>query len=124
MKEILKKNNLKVTANRVEILELINKLDIDATIKKILDNTTIDKSTVYRTIETFLEKKIIETSINHKNELYYTINEQHKHYIKCIKCHKKEVINICPIENLEKNGYKIINHKIEIEGICNKCQTN
>ena len=122
MKEILKKNRLKVTPNRLEILELINKLDMDATIKNILSNTTIDKSTVYRIVEAFLEKNVIETSINYKNELYYMIKEEHKHYIKCIKCHKKQEINICPIEEIEEKGFKVINHKIEIDGICNNCQ--
>ena len=69
-----------------------------------------------------IEKNIIETSINYKNELYYQIKQEHKHYIKCIKCHKKEEINICPVEDLEKKGFKIITHTIEIDGICNKCQ--
>ena len=120
IENLLKENNLKITKQRIEILNIINKLDLEATMKNILEQTTIDKSTVYRTIETLLKNKVIETSINHKNELYYQINE-HKHYIKCIKCHEKKEINICPVETIEKNGFKIISHKIEIDGICNKC---
>lgn len=124
IEELLKKHNLKATKQRIEILNLINKLDIDATNKNILKNTTIDKSTVYRTIETFVENNIIETSINHKNQLYYLIKQDHIHYIKCIKCHKKEEINICPVDDLEKKGFKVITHKIEIDGICDKCKEN
>lgn len=120
MKELLKQHNLKITNNRLEILDIIKELDLDATIKNILIKTKIDKSTVYRTIETLLKNNVIETSINHKNELYYQIKE-HKHYIKCIKCHNKQEIDICPVETIEKNGFKIISHKIEIDGICNKC---
>ena len=88
--------------------------------KNILTKTKIDKSTVYRIVEILLNNNILETSINHKNELYYQIKE-HKHYIKCIKCHDKQEIDICPVETIEKNGFKIISHKIEIDGICNKC---
>lgn len=121
MEKLLKKNNLKITKQRLEILNIINKLDIEATNKNILSITNIDKSTVYRTIETLLKNNILETSINHKNELYYQIKQDHIHYIKCIKCHKKEEINICPVEDLEKKGFKVITHKIEIDGICNKC---
>ena len=116
----LKENNLKKTKQRIEILNIINNLDLEATMKKILEKTKIDKSTVYRTIETLLKSNIIEASINHKNELYYQIKE-HKHYIKCIKCHEKKEINICPISELEQKGFKIVSHKIEIDGICNKC---
>lgn len=124
MEELLKKNNLKITKQRLEILDIINKLDIEATNKNILNKINIDKSTVYRTIETLLKNNILETSINYKNELYYQIKKEHKHYIKCIKCHQKEEINICPVEDLEKKGFKIITHKIEIDGICNKCTEN
>ena len=83
MKELLKQHNLKITNNRLEILDIIKELDLDATIKNILKKTKIDKSTVYRTVETLLKNNVIETSINHKNELYYQIKE-HKHYIKFI----------------------------------------
>ena len=121
MKELLKEHNLKITNNRIELIDIINELDLDATIKNILKKTKIDKSTVYRTIETLLKNNILETSVNHKNELYYQIKHEHKHYIKCIKCHEKQEINICPVEEIEKTGFKIISHKIEIDGICNKC---
>ena len=121
MKELLKEHNLKITNNRIELLDIINELDLDAKIKNILKKTKIDKSTVYRTIETLLKNNILETSVNHKNELYYQIKHEHKHYIKCIKCHEKQEINICPVEEIEKTGFKIISHKIEIDGICNKC---
>ena len=121
IEEILKNKNLKQTKQRIEILKLIQKLDIEATKKNIIDNTGIDKSTIYRTLETLLKNDIIETSINYKNELYYLIKQEHKHYIKCIKCHTKEEINICPVEEIEKKGFKVITHKIEIDGICNKC---
>lgn len=122
IEELLKNKNLKQTKQRIEILKLIEKLDINATKKNILENTNIDKSTVYRTLETLIENNIIEKSINHKNELYYEIKQEHKHYIKCIKCHKKEEIHICPVKTVEKKGFKIVSHKIEIDGICNTCQ--
>ena len=120
IENLLKENGLKKTKQRVERLNIIIELDLDATIKNILSKTKIDKSTVYRTIETLLNNNVIETSINHKNELYYLLKE-HKHYIKCIKCHEKKEINICPVDSIESNGFKIISHQIEIDGICSKC---
>lgn len=121
MEELLRKNNLKVTKQRLEILNLINELDDNATIKNITNKIKIDNSTMYRIIELLLEKNIIEKNINYNNEIYFKIRENHIHYIKCIKCHKKEKIEICPIENIEEKGFKILKHKIEIDGICNDC---
>ena len=118
--KMFKNSNLKITKQRKEIIDIIVHLKDNATISNIIKKASMNKSTVYRTIETLLKNNVIETSINHKNELYYQIKE-HKHYIKCIKCHDKQEIDICPVETIEKNGFKIISHKIEIDGICNKC---
>lgn len=121
MEELLRKNNLKVTRQRLEVLNLINELDDNATIKNISNKIKIDNSTMYRIIELLLEKNVIEKNLNYNDEIYFRIKENHIHYIKCIKCHKKEEIEICPIENIEEKGFKILNHKIEIDGICNEC---
>lgn len=121
MEKLLRENNLKVTKQRLEILNLINELDDSATTKNISNKIKIDNSTMYRIIELLLEKNIIEKNINYNNEIYFKIRENHIHYIKCVKCHKKEKIEMCPIENIEEKGFKILKHKIEIDGICNDC---
>ncbi len=121
MEELLKKNNLKVTKQRLEILNLINELDDNATIKNISNKIKIDNSTMYRIINLLLEKNIIEKNLNYNDEIYLKIKEKHSHYIKCIKCHKKVKMEICPIEEIEEKNFTILNHKIEIEGICNDC---
>lgn len=121
MEELLRKNKLKITRQRLEILNLINALDDNATTKNISSKMKIDNSTMYRIIELLLEKNIIEKNLNYDNEIYFKIKGNHIHYIKCIKCHKKEKIEICPIENIEEKGFKILNHKIEIDGICTDC---
>ena len=118
---LLKNHNLKITNSRLKVLDLINGLDINATKKNIILKSNIDKSTVYRILEVFLKENVIEKNLNYNNDIYYSIMEEHAHYIKCIKCHKREKIDICPIPNLEKTGFKIISHKIEIDGICANC---
>ena len=122
--QLIKSKGLKVTKHRVNILEVINLLDIDATNKNILNKLGLDKSTFYRIIQIFVDSGIISSGINHRNELYYSICDEHKHYIKCVKCHKKESIDICPVDDLEKKGFHVIQHKIEIDGICNDCSND
>lgn len=117
--KLLKDHGLKVTIQRKQVLSAIYELDTSASNKNILNCINMDKSTMYRIIDLFINKGIIEKNINVNDIVYYSIKE-HKHYIKCIKCHKKDLIDICPIDNIDKD-YKILSHKIEIEGICNDC---
>ena len=121
LENLLKNHNLKITNSRLEVLNLINSLDINATKKNIILKSNIDKSTVYRILEVLLKENVIEKNLNYNNQVYYSIVEEHVHYIKCIKCHKRKKIDICPIPNLEKTGFKIISHKIEIDGTCANC---
>lgn len=127
MNNILTKKGLKTTKQRQIIIDIINNLDTEATLKNITKKccNNVDNSTVYRIIETFLEKEIIEKRINYNEEIYYAIKEEHGHYFTCIKCHKKEKIE-CPLEEIEtqfekEKGYKIINHTILINGLCKNC---
>lgn len=129
MNEILKNNNLKSTRQRLLILNVIKQLDIDATLKNIVEQTKkdLDKSTVYRIIDLFIEKGIIIKFVNYNEEVYYSLKESHNHYFVCVKCHKKELIKSCPIKEIEclyedEKGYKILNHTVLINGICKNCQ--
>lgn len=124
LEKILKDNNLKITPSRILVLKLISTLDINANNKLILKESKLDKSTFYRILDLFLEKNIIEKNLNYNGEIYYSIHSAHIHYIKCVKCNKKEQIDICPIDNIKTAGYTILNHKIEIDGICKQCSIN
>ena len=122
MEELLKNHNLKVTSNRVEILNIINELNLKSTIKNIINKTNMDTSTVYRTLNTLEENNILDKNIIN-DEIVYTIKEEHKHYIKCIKCNKVTEIDTCPFDvSSELNGFKVISHSLMIDGICNNCQ--
>lgn len=124
--EYFKKVNLKLTNQRKIIIEIINELD-NASFKDIQDkcNEKMNKSTVYRIIELFLNKNIIIKNLDNDGNIYYSINKnEHKHYIYCVKCNKKKEINICPVDNVKNTGYKVLSHQININGICSECQKN
>lgn len=123
IEELLKKNNIKVTTQRKQVLSSIIKLKDSATLHNILSsNKALTPSTIYRIIDVLLEKNIIEKEFNTSDEVYFSLKQEHIHYLTCIKCHKRQKINICPIENTNLNGFIITNHKIELSGICKNCQ--
>lgn len=119
--ELFKKNKLKVTKQRKEIVNIINDLDSAATINNILKKANMDKSTVYRIIDILIKNNILIKQINYNNDDYYILKEKHRHYIKCVKCNKVRELDKCPFDNESIDGFKIINHNVEIEGICKDC---
>ena len=121
MYELLKEHNLKVTNNRIEILNIINDLKVDASIKNIIQNTNMDVSTVYRILNTLEKNNIIDKIVN-EDDIVYLIKEEHKHYFKCVKCHQMIEIDTCPFEHYKMNGFKILSHSLILDGICDKCQ--
>ena len=122
VEEILKKNNLKVTKHRIEVINSIVNLENQATIQNIINNTTIDKSTIYRILNILINNNIIEKDINYNNLDYYRLKNNHKHYIKCVKCNKTVKLDKCPIDIININDFEIINHNLKIEGICKNCR--
>lgn len=131
MDELFKDKGLKITKQRILVFDFVKELGDLATAKNISKkcNGKVDKSTIYRIIDLFLEKGLFEKMINYKDEIYYTIKEEHNHYFICVKCHRREKINECPIDDIDNDysinkGYKVLNHTVLINGICSECIKN
>jgi len=121
VEDILKNNNLKITKQRIDVLKSIIKLEDNATITNIINNCNMDKSTIYRILNTLVKHNIIIKDVNYNNDDYYMLKSNHKHYIKCVKCNKMQVLDNCPFDNIKVDNYEIIKHSLKIEGICKDC---
>lgn len=121
MIEIFKTKKIKNTKYREEIYNFVKNYDKEATIKVIVDNCKADKATIYRIIELFLEKEIFLKKIDYDGKIYFMLNE-HYHYINCIKCHKRMKIEICPMKNIKIDNFIVLNHNVELNGICESCK--
>ncbi len=122
IEEYFKEKNIKLTKQRKLIFDIIDEYG-EVTFKDIRNKcgNKMNNSTIYRIIELFLNNNVIIKTLN--DEIYYSINKnEHKHYIYCVKCHKKTLINICPINSIKDTGYKVLSHQIQINGICSDCQ--
>lgn len=120
MIDVFKNNNIKCTKQRTEIYNLVSASKCEMTIKNIINSTNIDKTTIYRILDLFIKKGIFLKKVDFDGNVYYSIKE-HIHYVVCIKCHKKTMIEVCPLENLKVNNYTILSHEIEFNGICDTC---
>ncbi|MBP9920937.1 Fur family transcriptional regulator [Proteiniclasticum ruminis] len=129
--EILKKHSIKVTKPRMAIYELLEKehtgIGADYIYSTLLkENHSINLSTVYRTLELFEEKNLIQKyDLGEKKYNFSLIRHGHHHIVECDSCHK--VINLdCPMKQIEdlitkETGFHLTEHHLELKGICKDC---
>ncbi len=133
IKNILKKNNLSVTGSREKILGLfLNQKgalahgDIE---KKAGER--FDRVTVYRTLQTFVEKGIIHTIPTADNSIRYALckddcsgGHHHDHHIhfQCASCGNTYCLDdiVTPDIKLPK-GYVSSHIEVVVEGTCKTC---
>lgn len=133
IENILRKSNLSVTQSRVGILSLFYKTQgalAHGSIEK-LSSKHFDRVTVYRTLQTFVEKGIIHTIPTADNSVLYAMckehcseghhHDNHVHFI-CDKCGNTYCLDKVsnPKVSLPK-GFRIEQTNVVISGMCDKC---
>jgi len=129
LKNILKTKGLKPTYQRLKILEYLNKhMHTHPTVEMIYEALagripTISMTTIYNTLNAFLEKNIISAVTITGTELRYDVTTKPHHHFLCKKCGKIFDIDIkCPIiEKEQVKGNKIDEIHGYIKGICKNC---
>lgn len=130
IKELLKKNQLVATSQRIDILQLMHNNQNYMSVSEINEHLTdLDVSTIYRTLSLFDEHKLVikqfDEQLNAFKYKYLTHN--HYHHLKCIKCHEIFEIDFCPMnvydtKEAKDNGFIITDYQFEIYGYCANCQ--
>lgn len=131
-KEFLKIKKIKVTKARIEILNILRNAENGLSAEKIYHllydmKIEINLSTVYRTLELFEEKEIIEKiSLNEGVAVYKLHKHTHNHLLKCEVC-QKEIEIPCPMSQIEemllnKTGFTLTEHKLVLKGVCRDCK--
>jgi len=131
--QAMRRSGLKRTKQRELVYAVLDGVDSPISaeqIYKALLSDAINLSTVYRILENFVDKNIvIKTTLGKSVTAIYELNRQeHKHHLICVKCHAIVAISGCPLEQYvaelsETSHYQILEHKLEILGICPKCQS-
>jgi Fur family ferric uptake transcriptional regulator len=131
---ILKKNGLSVTEGRKKILELF--LDAEgalahADIEKHTD-AAFDRVTVYRTLQTFVEKGIIHQIPTTDNAILYALckdrceeghhHDEHVHFI-CDNCNKTICLDDVTVPDVKlPKGFQPLQSAMVVKGICDDCR--
>lgn len=134
--DILRRNRLSVTGSRQKILNLFltNKGALAHADIEYKAGERFDRVTVYRTLQTFVEKGILHTIPTAENSVKYALckndcfeghhYDNHYHFI-CSVCGKTECLDefIIPSVKLPKN-YIADNVEIVVNGVCSRCRKN
>ncbi len=132
--DILKKNQLSVTAGRKKILELFLSSPgalAHADIEKNTD-AAFDRVTVYRTLQTFVDKGIIHNIPTSDNSILYALckdkceqghhHDNHVHFI-CDKCNKTICLDDVTIPEVRlPKGFRPKHAEMVVSGVCDDCK--
>ena len=132
--DILKKNQLSVTGSRKSILELFLQSRgalAHADIEK-QTGEKFDRVTVYRTLQSFMEKGIIHTIPTSDNSIRYALckddcteghhHDNHVHFI-CSNCNKTICLDSVTVPDVKlPKGFKPLESQMVVSGICEDCQ--
>lgn len=129
---VLQNANLKVTNARKVALHYFEKtqrpIDADEILAHLREHDLeTDRATVYRIIDIFFKKGIINRFEFQEGKFRYELKGDDHHHLICEKCGKIEDISDCNISSLEKEiqlkkGFKVSCHSLEFYGVCTICQ--
>ena len=130
----LKIMNLKVTRERVIILEEVMKrkdhFDADQFAADLsVSGVKVSRATVYRTLDILHDMEIVhKTTLGHKHQHYENmVNRAHHDHLVCLKCDKVVEFLEPRIEELQEkvcvdHGFEIKDHSLQLFGICGDCK--
>jgi Fur family ferric uptake transcriptional regulator len=134
MSELLRRNNLSITDSRRKILSLFlqNK---DALTHGDIEKKAgekFDRVTIYRTLQTFVEKGIIHSIPTADNSIRYALckdckdghhHDDHVHFV-CANCNTTICLDDIVSPKIElPAGYLAHDVQVVIHGTCKECNT-
>ncbi len=129
----LNDSGLKKTTSRLAIIDILEKQKIPADVPTILKELRLKKIltnqvTVYRILNNFLEKGIINRIELHEGKFRFELaRRKHHHHLVCQNCGKIEDVEDSLIQKLEKQitmkkKFMVKDHSLEFFGLCASCQ--
>lgn len=128
---ILKERGIRPTAMRVMILQYLMKADHATSLNELEQNfDRSDKSTLYRTLKTFEDNKMVHKIDDGSGIFKYGLCEencecakedQHFHF-HCEKCEETFCLNSMHIPNLKlPKGFTLKQANLVLKGVCSYC---
>ncbi|SFC84049.1 Fur family transcriptional regulator [Butyrivibrio sp. YAB3001] len=139
--DIIERNwpeGIKKTHQRIDIFKILYKEDLPISAADIYDTLIKEHpsekyafSTIYRNLIAFEKAGVVTKTVSstEENALYELKSGKHRHFIICLKCHKRIPIKTCPLHDIMHDiedtvpGFEVTGHSLEIYGYCNDCKS-
>ncbi len=131
LKQRLRDRNLRITPNRMDLLNSIARFTGAIPHARLqADLKSMDRVSLYRTLNALLEKGLIHRASANEQESYYALCEDscqpggHKHQHIHFKCDSCEKIFCLPLkQNIELNtgAFKVNSFEVLAQGLCETC---
>lgn len=125
----LKKTGKRTTTQRTHIFNVLSctPQSVQSITHKLKDiNISVDKATVYRTLECFVDLGLVnKTSFDNKTSVYERTSHHH-HHVCCTQCGEVEDIalneQLLVSQAAKQTSFTITKHTLEFFGVCKKCR--
>jgi Fur family transcriptional regulator, ferric uptake regulator len=125
-------DGLKRSKPRIAVFDALEKETVPVTASALFekirsDDASVWLSSVYRALESFVEKgAVIKYIPTDSTMAMYELNRHtHKHYAVCVGCHAMLPVDDCPLHEmadaLSPKCFHVTGHNLEIYGYCDKC---
>ncbi|MFT4667488.1 MAG: Fur family ferric uptake transcriptional regulator [Polaribacter sp.] len=131
-KGLLNSRGLKATGHRLKLLVSMEAYTSAMPYSTIQESMkSIDRVTLYRTLETLINQGIIHQALRENNEVYYAIcgkkcsenNHHHDHiHFKCTGCNSVTCHELSNNIKISIPDCEIHNVSIHVKGICKSCR--
>lgn len=128
--QLLRERGIKPSIQRIRILEYVinhkTHPTVDMIYKDLIDEIpSLSKTTIYNTLNLFLEKSMVQLISIEDNETRYDADMDIHGHFKCINC--KEIFDVKleePLKSSELNNFEINDTQIYFKGICPNCKSD
>jgi len=130
----IKEKRLKVTPQRIAVLESVFKLDNHPTAENIIDfihknHPNIATGTVYKVLDTLIENNLVKRVRTERDVMRYDGVLEHHHHLYCVECDliedyvDEELNDILTnyFKNKKIEGFEMKDFVLQINGTFNKC---
>lgn len=130
IRDRLKELGYRITLSRLKLVELLVGNPKPLAIGEISRRIQVDRATIYRNLNLFLELDIVKEIHFDDGKMYYELSDNfrgHHHHLICLQCGKVKALRNCSIKDwedriLREKGFQVEYHTLEFFGICRDCR--